>query len=287
MSKKILAVICVLLVQVLFSTSFSFENVAYVETNDNALKNMACFVDSKTGKAFFDTAVIFAANINGTNPNKPEIYLNNKDSTLLNKSDEVGYLHSKNIKVVVALLGNHQAAGWSTVTNYADARLFAKTIADFVNKYQLDGIAIDDEYSTGAQNENSMLMIVKALRSLPEYKGKTISKVILSGDKGQFSAGYAGAKLADFLDYATPGYYPGAAVSLLPPYLQYGMSKHQLYVAVSTSLTSKIDAVNAASQAITGGWGGLMVFNVAVDSYDYLNALYLAEYKDRELKNIC
>jgi hypothetical protein len=268
----------------LSSNCFAFKNTAYVETNSNALKNVGCFVDATTNKPFFNTAVIFAANINGTDPNKPEIYLNSQDEDLLNNSKSVAILHKENIKVVAALLGNHQEAGWSTINNYPDATIFAKKLAAFVTKYDLDGIAIDDEYSTGSTNSESMLMIVRALKMLPEFKGKTVEKIILSGDSDVFSATYKGSKLADYLDTATPGYYPRSSISILPAYEAYGMPKISLYPSASTVYTSRSDAVNNAQQAVQGGWGGFMVFNVTSDSLDYLKAIYQAEYRGQSLK---
>ena len=93
------------------SVSYAFRNVAYVETNTNALSNVSCFVQSDTKKPFFDTAVIFAANIHGTDPNKPTIYLNPQDSKLLNDTKQISSLQKKGIKVLVTLLGDHQNSG--------------------------------------------------------------------------------------------------------------------------------------------------------------------------------
>ncbi|MCL9780766.1 glycosyl hydrolase family 18 protein [Vibrio sp. S4M6] len=269
-----------------FSPSYAFNNVAYVETNDNALSNVACFVQtqkSQDGKTsyttpFFNEAVIFAANIHGSDPNNPSVYLNKQDDALLNDTTQVATLQSKGIKVLAALLGDHENSGWSCMTDANDAKVFADKIADFVQKYHLDGIAIDDEYSTCTKNDTSMIMIVQALKQNPKFTGKVIQKVLL-WDKGLFATTYGqyNVKLADFLDSATPGYYPGDN-SAIEPYTNYGMSQNDLYASVSTTYTDSVSAASVAKNAIQQGYGGLMVFNLTANSTDYVKSLAKAEY---------
>ena len=271
----------------LVTASYAFENIAYVETNDNALSNVGCFMqtlkanDGKNSykKPFFDTAIIFAANIHGVDPNNPSVYLNPQDSQLLNNTQQVATLQKKGIRVLATLLGDHQNSGWSCITKPEAAKKFADKIADFVQQYHLDGIAIDDEYSNCTPNNTSMLLIAEALKQNPKFKGKILQKVLLGGDVSDFTSSYGkyNVKLADFLNSATPGYYPGT-ISAIKPYLSYGMSQNDLLVAVSTTYTDKTSAATYARQAIQQGWGGLMVFNLADGSTDYVKSLAKGEY---------
>ena len=55
---------------------YSFNNIAYVEVNNDALSNISCYLLSSTAvtmksRPFFSTAVIFAANINAFDPKNP------------------------------------------------------------------------------------------------------------------------------------------------------------------------------------------------------------------------
>src|SRR5687768_14191887 len=103
-----------------FSTTIHATNIAYVEVNSNRFENAGCYVDSNTKISFFQIASIFAANINGNDPNSPFIYLNPQVTSTLSSS-QVQHLHRKGIKVLVTLLGNHQNAGWACMTDASAA----------------------------------------------------------------------------------------------------------------------------------------------------------------------
>src|SRR5690242_490738 len=66
----------------------------------------------------------------------------------------VQYLQSKGLTVLLTILNGHSAVGWSQFTSEADAMAFAQYLKDdVVDKYGLDGIDIDDEYSDGEPND--------------------------------------------------------------------------------------------------------------------------------------
>jgi hypothetical protein len=247
-------------------------NVAYVEVNDNALSNVGCYKQSKTNKPFFDIAVIFAANINGSDPNAPQIFFNPQVDQLLNRTNQVKELQGKGIKVLLTLLGNHQNAGWSCVRQDQPnaAKAFADRIADVVQKYGLDGIDIDDEYSKCSPNSTSMIMIAEALTGNAQFKGKILSKALFT-DQNVFQANYKGRKLAEFLNYGWEMTYGNDnAASRLSPYLGYGMSKERLAIGVNPGLGA---ADRLATYARQNGLGGVMVFNVTKSSAAYLSTI--------------
>jgi len=247
-------------------------NVAYVEVNDNALSNAGCYKLSKANKPFFDIAAIFAANINGDDPNNPQIFFNRQVTQLLNETQQVKELQSKGIKVLLTLLGNHQNAGWSCIKQDQPnaAKVFADKIADVAQKYGLDGIDIDDEYSKCTPNPTSMIMIAEALANNPKFKGKILSKALFS-DRDVFQGSYKNHKLADFLNYGWEMTYGNDnAAARLNPYLSYGMPKERLAIGVNAS---QGPAEKLAAYAKQNGLGGVMVFNVTRNSGTYLSTI--------------
>jgi hypothetical protein len=253
-------------------------NMAYIEVNDHALSNVACYKRPTDNKPFFDIASIFAANINGTDPNRPEIYFNPQVDRLLNQTTQVKDLQGKGVKVLLTLLGNHQRAGWSGIDQPAAATAFADRIADTVQKYGLDGIDIDDEYSNyDAVYPASTVMIAEALAQNPKFKGKLISKALFQ-DGDVFTASFNNKKLANFLSLGSEMSYDYPDVrARLGPYVQYGMAKSALAIGLNTS-GAPASGAKLASEAIKGGYGGVMVYNVNKNSAAYLSEISKVEF---------
>lgn len=266
-----------LLLVFLCNGAFAFSNMAYVEVNSNALKNVACFQLSASQTPFFDMASIFAANINGESPNEASIYFNPQVSRLLNQSDDVSRLHAKGIKVLLTLLGNHQNAGWSCFTDENAAKRFAHQIALTLEKYHLDGVDIDDEYSRCQGNDYSLIMLTKAIKEEPLFRGKLLTKALWA-DARFFKANYQGHHLADYLDFGFEmSYGYGGPLSRLSSYLSYGMRKDALMLGVSTH-GSRSGAERDTKETMTQGFGGIMVYDITRESRAYLSALSEAEY---------
>ncbi|WP_108651829.1 glycosyl hydrolase family 18 protein [Dongshaea marina] len=259
-------------------TANAFYNMSYVEVNSNALSNVGCYLLEKTGQPFFDMTSIFAANINGSDPNQPEIYFNPQVKHVLDNTSEVQELHGKGIKVLLTILGNHQNAGWSCMTDPAAAKKFADQLADVVQKYDLDGIDIDDEYSSCAGNDTSMIMIAQALKENPKFKGKILSKALFR-DGLNFNGHYQGHSLADYLDQGWEmSYGTGGPDGRLPKYLGYGMSKADLALGVSTNNSAQ-SAAQWIGDTMQEGYGGAMVYNVTNNSQSFLSSIAEAEYQ--------
>src|SRR5260370_18510365 len=206
-------------------------NMAYVEVNNNELSNVGCYRRPSDNEPFFDRVSIFAANISGADPNAPQIYFNAQVDRLLNQTTEVKELQGKGIKVLLHLLGNHQRAGWSGVNQPAAATNFADLLASTAQRYGLDGIDIDDEYSKyDAVNPASTIMIAQALARNPKFKNKLISKALFQ-DRDVFRASFENKKLADFLSFGSEmSYDRDDTLGRLEPYLRYGMAKSALAI---------------------------------------------------------
>lgn len=230
----------------------------------------------QSGTPYFDTAIIFAANINGKSENHPEIYFNPQASELLNNSDSIAKLHAKGIKVILTLLGNHQNAGWSCMTDESSAKGFANKIIETLERYNLDGVDIDDEYSKCDPNDYSMIMIAKALKEDPRFQNKLLTKALWR-DKYIFQSEYKGAQLADFLDYGWEmGYFNGGPAQRLQPYLNYGMTHNQLLLGLHENGNIKQSSY-WLQQTYQQGYQGIMYFNLTKHSLKNLKQLSKAE----------
>lgn len=124
------------------------KNVVYIEVNDcnplNALE-----YELEDGTPFIDAVILFAANIN-YNSVDDLVYLSNNPNVqaLLDESDVyLQPLRKKGIKVYLGLLGNHDAAGLCQLSDWGAAE-WAKEVAKACKTYKLDGVNLDDEYSS-------------------------------------------------------------------------------------------------------------------------------------------
>jgi hypothetical protein len=255
---------------------------AYVEVNSNSFKNPGCYTYGSTAKQLFSFAVIFAANINYTN-NLPTLYFNPQVQSTLN-SGNVAYLQSLGIKVLLDVLGNHENAGWGCFTTYADADAFAVQCANAVSQYGLDGIDIDDEYSTCTTNTNSLVLAVSALRARLGTS-KYITKALFS-DIQYFSATYNGKKAGDILDYGWEMSYGNTSYSSrLQPYVSAGMAKTKLSIGIDVNGTDQTGASNFIKN---NGYAGVMVYNVANNSQTNLSKVSQALYSSAtSIKSNC
>ena len=234
------------------------------------VRNIGSFVVKSTGRPFFSDLVLFAANINGSAPNSPVLFYNAEMTAILkNNIDIVRQLQSKGIKVQISYLGNHQNAGWScAMTDQTATRLGDAMVAEVV-KYGLDGIDVDDEYSTCSGNARAFYGVLQAIRVNPYFSGKTLSKALWS-DSSYFRAPYNAA------NQLTEGYemtYAGS-VSYLQPYVGYGMQKSALFLGISPQFTPASGVRNIAASVASNGYAGVMIWAPNA----FLNTTSAAQY---------
>ena len=246
---------------------------AYVEVNSNSFHNPGCFTYGSPAKQVFSFAVIFAANINADANGNAVLYYNPQVQSTLN-SGNVAYLHSLGIKVLLTVLGNHENAGWGCFTTYAMADSFAVQCAKATTQYGLDGIDIDDEYSTCTTNTSSLVLAVSALRA-ELGSTKYITKALFN-DTQYFSATYNGKKAGDILDYGWEMSYGNNNYSgRLQPYINAGMPKTKLGIGVDIGGT---DETTAAKFVKNNGYAAVMTYNISTTSQTNLskvtNALF-------------
>ncbi|MFE6157345.1 endo-beta-N-acetylglucosaminidase H [Streptomyces sp. NPDC056486] len=236
-------------------------SVAYVEVNNNSMRNVGKYTLANGGGNVFDVAVIFAANIN-YDTSKKAAYLHfneNVQRVLDNAATEIRPLQQKGIKVVLSVLGNHQGAGFANFPSQQAASAFAKQMSDTVTKYDLDGIDFDDEYAeygnngTGQPNAGSFVHLVTALRAnMPD---KIISLYNIGPAASRLS--YGGVDVSSKFNYAWNPYYgswqvPGIALpkSKLSP------------AAVEIGRTSQSTVTSLARRTVSEGYGVYLTYNL-------------------------
>ncbi|MFD4481659.1 MULTISPECIES: endo-beta-N-acetylglucosaminidase H [unclassified Streptomyces] len=236
-------------------------SVAYVEVNNNSMRNVGKYTLANGGGNVFDVAVIFAANIN-YDTSKKAAYLHfneNVQRVLDNAVTEIRPLQQKGIKVVLSVLGNHQGAGFANFPSQQASSAFAKQLSDTVTKYGLDGIDFDDEYAeygnngTGQPNASSFVHLVTALRA--NMPNKIISLYNIGPAASRLS--YGGVNISSKFDYAWNPYYgswqvPGIALpkSKLSP------------AAVEIGGTSQSTSASLARRTVSEGYGVYLTYNL-------------------------
>jgi hypothetical protein len=242
----------------------------YVEVNNHALSNVGCYTVG--GQPFFGYACIFAANLAwDSSQNKPTLYLNPQVNQLLTNTNQVAKLQAQGIKVLLSVLNNHDQAGWSCFTSEAEADGFAQELASCINYFGLDGVDIDDEYSDGAPNETSLIMVTSAM--MAAMPGKVISKALFQ-DIDYFRVSWQGRSLAQNLNFGWEmSYWNTDGPSRLAPYVAAGMAPSQLAAGVSMDMNSPEQAAELASAMEENGFGGVMVFGVDTNADAMLSAI--------------
>lgn len=122
--------------------------VGVFEVNDHNPLNALGFTMKGSGKQFFDMVVLFSANIN-INSKTGRVYVSrneNVQALLDNREKYIKPLQERGIKVILGILGNHDASGIGTLTPEVSKK-FAQEVKNVCDAYELDGVFLDDEYT--------------------------------------------------------------------------------------------------------------------------------------------
>ena len=258
-------------------------NVAYVGNDWSGAASTGDYTTAQ-GLNAVDIVCLFAANLNITpaqgaqrlapNVNVPAggtlACINTVNLPVLQTG--VAPLQQKGIAVLLTLLGNHDAAGWSNFNDdaagQADAALFAEQLVDAVRTYGLDGIDIDDEYSSPTwTNNGSLAMVTTLLRQQLDAafdqssQPKAITKALWSDlyDPDAFGTDWNGHSLASNLTY---GFYMGYGSEpqyVFSGYLSAGMTTAKLGMGFWTGQPSG-DPAGDIQWLKTNGYAGYMVY---------------------------
>ena len=169
--------------------------VAIIEAAENDLRNVGNYIlypegEGGTARPLFDMVVLFSANINFNEyQSRPELHFNDNVRKVLDNRDVfIKPLQDKGIKVLLSIMPNHQAIGFSNMDISGDRTMikdFAQEVYDALQEYGLDGVMFDDEYAdypTSPESEQpgrpmvqmgSFHFFLKALRDLmPVVEGQ-------------------------------------------------------------------------------------------------------------------
>jgi Glycosyl hydrolases family 18 len=249
----------------------------YVEVNSNNPANIGCY-GLQDGQPFFDFACIFAANIGVGPDGQAQLTFNPQVSAVLNETDVVAQLQAQGVSVLLSVLNNWQNAGWSCFTEYSQAEAFAQQLADCVEQYGLDGIDIDDEYSSCTLQLDSLIMAAHAMNlAMP---GKIVSKALWN-DYSYFQQSWNGLTLAQTLTYGWEMSYAGN-IGVLTQYVNAGMKPQQLLLGLN-SPTDPRQAYDLSTQIKAQGFGGIMIFSVTTQSAALLSGVSSGLYNQHTL----
>lgn len=184
----------------------------------------------------------------------------------------VAPLQQQGVAVLMTLVGNHDAAGWSNFTDdaagEANAGLFAEQLVDTIQTYGLNGIDIDDEYSNPLwTNQGSLAMVTTLMRRQfdatfdPASEPKAITKALWDDlySPDAFGTDWNGNSLAGNLDY---GFYMGYGADprgVFSGYLSAGMTKPKLGMGFWTGQPSE-DPTGDIAWLKGQGYVGYMIF---------------------------
>lgn len=251
-------------------------SIAYINPSDPAALRALGDTKDAQGHRAIDIVCIFAANLN-VEPKEGAVRLaplidvpqggtlacGNLNIQAALQSDAITYLHSKGIKVLLTFLNNWDNTGWSEFSSETDAENFVLQLQNIVTNYDLDGIDIDDEYTMGIANNQSLAMVTTMMRKL--MPNIIISKALFQ-DEQYFNIsytyqGYTGS-LEKNLTYGACMAYGTPPQDTLPQYLTLGMTKKALLMGYNSDSPSNKDEV---SWLKTEGYAGVMVYNCVPD----------------------
>src|SRR5262249_34179370 len=245
-------------------------SVGYINPQSNAqFQDIANYV-LPDGLPAIDVACIFGANyctdaipcLRAQNNNPPTTDPFNANIESVLSAGLVQTLQAKGITVLLTILNGHASLGWSEFTDENVAQNFANYLkTSVVDPYRLDGIDIDDEYSNGMPNDQSLPMVTTLMKEL--VPNNMITKALWS-DYSVFQSNWKGRMLASNLTYGWEmSYNGGGPNSRLSPYLQWGLNKNQLCLGFSAEqrFASYWGTIKGeAKDTITQGYAGGMMF---------------------------
>lgn len=217
------------------------KNIFYCEVNNTNPLN-ALEYKLNNGSYFFDAVVIFSANIvyNAQNQ-KIELSLNDNVKTLMEQNKTyLQPLRDAGMKVYMGLLGHHTYAGLCNLTE-TGADQFASVVANAVKNYNIDGVAMDDEYQEGSSNPNPALFEnsssikggARLCTAIKQKIGADKEVVVFGFNRFQYFY-YQGSKLgsavspyvpSEYMDIYVPN-YGGYETTIADPFT--GMTKKDM-----------------------------------------------------------
>lgn len=246
--------------------------VVYVETNDTNPLNAGDYVLSD-GKAFVDIVELFASNLQKRTVNgviQPVLKLNDRMVRVLEPDPSAptttGYhkyvkpLQDKGIKVLLTVLGNWDEISVASM-NDTQTTQFAQILAYVVDRYGLDGIGFDDEYSgTSATVAGSYGTLINKLENLLPA-GKLIT-VFQWGSYGSSQINYTQGSMIDYAYHGIFGANSWQGSSSISGVTNDRWSPISINLGYSYTDENLYAIYENAIAAKAGGYGAMMTFNI-------------------------
>ena len=242
--------------------------------NTNPLQHLN-FHLKKSNKNLFDAVILFSSNINFSKK-EDVVYIHNNENVqpiLTNWEHYIKPLKDRGIKVLLSILGNHDGSGLANLDDER-AQQFAKAIADTLDKYDLDGVFFDDEYSE--YNKGLKGQGYKGFLDNPSYEAASrlayeTKKAI--GDKwlvlykyGHYNMAVSvdGKKPGEYVDFVLTDYNQSAAGMTT----QYPGVKNSQVGCYSVDINGYTNKSNV-KKLRTGKYGAFMIYNLDQTAYDF------------------
>ena len=224
----------------------------------------------KSGKYLFDAVVLFSSNINYSQA-EDVVYLHNNENVqpiLLHADKYIKPLKEKGIKVLLSILGNHDGSG---ICNLGPerARKFAQALADTCDKYDLDGVFFDDEYSDYGANyyktkdgfvQNSYSAASRLIYEIKQAIGPDRWTVVYRWGGITSLVAVDGHKPGEYVDYVLANYN----VPTIPATSYPGLTKeHEGINSITLNNNNNgMDVTNTMASVRKGKYGGLLIYNL-------------------------
>ena len=246
--------------------------VAYINPNNSTqFRNIGNYT-LPDGMPVIDVVCLFAGNyctndipcLRAGNNQPPTTKPFNSNIQEVLSDGSLRCLQEKGIVVLLTVLNGHTQVGWSQFTSEAIAQSFVNYLkSDVVEKYGLDGIDIDDEYSAGTDQVDSLAMVTTLLKTtMPD---KLLTKALFN-DLNYFSVSWKHHKLAHNLNYGWEMSYTlhTRVKQRLQPYTKCGMNAKSLCLGFSAE--SQFDPyhgtiISTMEKVMADGYGGGMLFD--------------------------
>lgn len=261
-----------------FKGEGAVKTVMLFEVNDtNPLNALEFVLDNGSDALFFDFIVLFAANIN-YNEETGRVYVSCNDNVqflLDNNEQYLQPLRRRGIKVLLGLLGNHDAAGLAQLSE-TGAKDFARELAAICHTYNLDGVTFDDEYSNTPDLDNPLLaqkssdagarLCYETKLAMPD---KYMSIYSIGSIGSRMPASVDGTDASEFIDFIVADYGRSAQP------IGNIMTKRQC-AGMSLELFKEPSSGTEADgrSTVSGGYGYFMFFG-----------LYAGDSRDLRIKN--
>lgn len=235
----------------------------YVEINDNDPRIVTSYKDGN-GKAFIDLVHLFASNIHKDADGYPNIYFNDKMAPMFaDIHTYIDPIKANGTKVLLTVLGDWQGIGVANL-DADQANAFADILVYIVDTYGLDGISFDDEYANYTSlKSGSFSHVIKALHAKLDAKFGAGAKLITVFQWGNYDQ--IDAEAGAMIDYADQGTF-GANIFFTSSYIS-GMTNDR-WMPQAIQMGQSYNAIylnqikNRSSQAASGNYGGIMMFNM-------------------------